>query len=80
MEEYRVKLSFNLYGGSELNHIIKAVEPDNKVEGVSIRCYSVDNRLVVELCGKRLHSIVASINDLIRVLSPLFDLESHFTT
>jgi len=76
MYTVEVKIECSKLGKGDCEIIRKALEPDNKVEGLSISISCSDSIIFIEMSGVRVNSVRAAYNDLARALAPLLTLLS----
>lgn len=74
MYTVEVEIACDNLGKEGCNIIKKALEPDNKVEGLYIMVKCLDSRIHIEISGGRVNSVRAAYNDLARTLIPLIAL------
>ena len=74
MYRLEVKISCKSLDRDLCDIIRRALEPDNKAEGLSIEVSCQNSTVHIVIFGERVGSVRAAYNDLSRALTPLLEL------
>ena len=74
MYTLEVEIACGRLGRESCDIVRKALEPDNKAEGLSITVSCSDSLICIKISGERVSSVRAAYNDLARALTPLLTL------